>query len=99
MKRARNRKVVDVVADLIQQWAILSPARHTAIDQFGISREARVGAETKTLHHARAKSFDQGVGLRKHAQHGRPRVRIFEINADGSPASIQRRVACLWFDS
>ena len=98
-ERAGERDVVDVVARGVRERALLAPARHAAVDQARVAREADVGAEPEPLHHARAEALDQRVGAARPAQHGGDALGVLQIDADAAPAareevaSAARRIA------
>ena len=56
--------------------ALLAPAGHAAIDEARVARQDNVRAEPQSFHHARAKAFDQGIGVSKQVQHLRDRFLV-----------------------
>ena len=72
-ERARERDVVDVVAGGLRHRAALAEARHAAVDEARILREADVGAEPEPLHHAGTEALGEHVRLLHAGAAARPR--------------------------
>jgi hypothetical protein len=70
MQRAGYGDVVDVVPRRMGQRAVLAPARHAAVDQARVARQAGIGPQAQALHHAGPESLDQQVGACRQV-HGR----------------------------
>lgn len=77
----------------VRERAVLPPARHPPVDEFRITREARVGAEPEPLHHARAHAFDQRVGMLDEPQHRAHRLRLLQVERERALAAIEDRAA------
>ena len=104
-ERAGERDVVDVVAGRLRERTLLAPARHAAVDEARIAREADVGAEAEPLHHAGPEALDQRVGLLDQTQHRVDALGLLQVDADRAPAARQevearlardRRRCTLW---
>src|SRR5271170_5273737 len=61
-KRPDERDIVDVVAGRSSERTCLAPAGHAAIDKLRIALKRNIGSEAETLHHARSKALEEGVG-------------------------------------
>ncbi len=86
---AGKRDVVEVVPRSLRQRARLSPARHAAVDQLRIARQADIRPEAEALHDAGAHAFDQCVGAVDQAQHGIDSPRIFQVQRQRTFATIE----------
>ncbi len=62
-ERAGERDVVDVVAGGLRVRAVLTPARHPAVDELRVAGEARVGPDPESLGDAGPEALDERVGL------------------------------------
>ena len=69
--------------------SFLSPASHAAVDQSRVASQALVWAESQSFGHARPKPLDEGVGALDQRQNCFDSVRIFQVDRDGSAASIE----------
>ena len=79
----------------LRQRTFLAPAGHAAIDQARIARLHHVGPEPQSLHHARPKAFDQGVGIGQEVEHLRDRSLVLEIEFDDLAAASRHRFQVL----
>ncbi len=68
-QHAGEREVVDVVADVVGERAVLAPAGHARVDEPVVAGAARVGTDTESLGDAGPEPFEQHVGLLAQAQH------------------------------
>ena len=59
---AGDGDVVDVMPRRMRQRPVLAPARHAAVDQARVARQAGLGAQAQALHHAGPKALDQQIG-------------------------------------
>ena len=82
VQRAGQRDVVDVVAGSTCERSGLPPARHAAVDQLRIAREAYFGPDAEPLHHTGAETLDQRIGLFDQLQRGFDRFRFLQIERD-----------------
>ena len=76
--------VVDVMACLLAERAVLAPAGHAAVDKARIGFLAGLGAQAKPFHDARAESLDQQVGGSHQIQHRSDAVRALQIDCHGA---------------
>ena len=89
-QRARDGDVVDVVARGVGHRAVLTPARHAAIDQGAVAGPHLVGTDPEALGHPGTEALDQSVGLLGKGEHQLDRVGILQINADRRAGSIEQ---------
>ena len=61
-QHARDREVVDVVADVAGERAVLAPAGHARVDEPRVAGAARVGTDAESLGDAGPEPFEQHVG-------------------------------------
>jgi len=81
-ERAGDGDIIDVMAGRLRQRAFLTPAGHAAIDEARVARLHHVRPQPKPLHHARAKAFDQRVGVGKQIEHLRDGSPVLEVEFD-----------------
>ena len=62
-QHARERQVVDVVADVAGERTVLAPPGHARVDEPLVAGAARVGADAEALGDAGTEPFEQHVGL------------------------------------
>jgi hypothetical protein len=86
---ARQRDVVDVVADRARERAVLPPAGHPAVDDARIAREAVVRAESQALGDPRPETLDETVGILHQVEDERPRVGVLEVDADRGARPVE----------
>ena len=89
VQRAGERDVVDVVPRGLRQRPVLAPARHAPEDETGVAREALVGTQAETLHHAGPEALDERVGLLDEPEHGGDPVGMLEVDGHRAPAAVQ----------
>ena len=80
-ERAGERDVVEIVTGGLRERTVLAPARHAPEHEPRIAREADVGTEAESLHHAGPEALDQRVGLLDEAQHHLDAGGTLEIHA------------------
>ena len=62
-QHARDREVVDVVADVGGERTVLAPAGHARVDEPRVARPARVGPDAEPFGDAGPEALEQHVGL------------------------------------
>ena len=82
--------VVDVMTGPGCQRAILSPAGHSPIDETLVAGEALIGPDTQPLGDPWTHTLDEHVGRFDHLHDRRDAVRVFEVDTDRLPTSIQQ---------
>ena len=68
-QHARDRQVVDVVADVARERAVLAPTGHARVHEPRVAGPARVGPDAEALGDAGPESFEQHVGAFAQPQH------------------------------
>ena len=105
-QHARDREVVDVVADVARERAVLAPPGHARVDEPRVARPARVGPDAEPFGDAGPEAFEQHVGAARTAAARRPapsgcfrstpmlrRPRSITEIGDASPPATVRPVA------
>ena len=88
-ERPGESDVVDVVARLPGERAVLPPPRHAAVDEPRVAREARVRPEPEPLCDARSKPLDERVRPIDEPERQIHAFRGLEIDRHRAPATVQ----------
>lgn len=77
-----QRHVVDVVADVLSEWAVLPETGHAAVDQPGVALRAVVRSDAEPFGDPGAEALDQDVGVRDEREHHRGAVGMLEVDGE-----------------
>ena len=87
-EHAREREVVDVVADVARERTVLAPPGHAGVDEPVVAGAARVGADAEPFGDAGPEALEQHVGLLAQTEHDLGRVRMLEVDAGAAAAAV-----------
>ena len=73
----------------LRQRSLLSPSRHSPVDQLRIACHAGLGADAKPFAHTRSEPFDEDIAGADEVQQNKGRFRMFQINGHRPFASIE----------
>lgn len=91
-QRTCHGDVVDVVTGSLGQRPVLTPAGHPAVDQLGITGQARLRAEAQALGDTGAEALDERVGAVDDGEDGLDARWVLEVEGDRAAAPVQDRV-------
>ena len=91
-EHARDREVVDVVADVGGERAVLAPAGHARVHELRVARPARVGPDAEAFGDTGPEPFEQHVGLLAQLQHHLRAPLVLQVDADAAAAAVDHGV-------